>query len=263
MTAGAIPTTDAVLPRERKLRVLGVEITDMTSDDAVDLLEDLVTRTDGRTRTVYYVNAHTLNLAVEDASFREVLAASDYVFGDGTGVRWAARVNGVRLRANLNGTDLTPALFARGAGRGLRYFLLGATPEQIAIAAETAKRLFPGWEQAGFHHGYVHEGDASARVVEQINAARPNLLLVGMGNPLQEKWIDAHKSALRVPLCAGVGGLFTYWSGDLDRAPAWMRRLGVEWLHILRRQPAKAKRYVVGNPLFVWRMLKLREPVAP
>jgi N-acetylglucosaminyldiphosphoundecaprenol N-acetyl-beta-D-mannosaminyltransferase len=76
-----------------------------------------------------------------------------------------------------------------------------------------------------------------------------------MGNPLQENWIIENKDKLEVPLVAGVGGLFTYWSGDLDRAPYWIRRIGMEWLHILFRQPHKWQRYLIGNTKFLVRLL--------
>ena len=79
-----------------------------------------------------------------------------------------------------------------------------------------------------------------------------------MGNPVQERWIHAHREQLEVPLCLGVGGLFHYWAGDLRRAPAWLRRMGAEWLGILLQQPHKARRYLLGNPLFVARILRER-----
>jgi len=83
----------------------------------------------------------------------------------------------------------------------------------------------------------------------------PDLLLVGMGNPLQEIWIHAHRHQLEVPLVAAVGGLFNYWAGTLRRASPVLRRLGAEWLGILWQQPHKARRYLLGNPLFLWRAL--------
>ncbi len=208
----------------------------------------------GRCRALYFVNANTLNVAYEDADYRAVLGTASVVYGDGTGVRWAARIlHGVRLADNVNGTDFVPALFAAQANRGYRYYVLGGTEEQNQRAADHASRTFHGWTLAGHHHGYLDDA-ASARVVEEINAAKPQLLLVGMGNPHQERWIAAHRAQLRVPLCVGVGGLFTYWSGNIDRAPAWVRRIGFEWVHLLIRQPEKGRRYLLGNPLFLARV---------
>jgi N-acetylglucosaminyldiphosphoundecaprenol N-acetyl-beta-D-mannosaminyltransferase len=230
--------------------VLGVKIVDETFEEALDRLSPIMAAR--AAASLFFVNAHTLNLAAVDPGFRRVLNAAELVYGDGTGVRWAARWRGTRLKANLNGTDLVPALLARG--RGLRCYLLGTTPGAVERAAAHFRQAYPGCVLAGFHHGYLDEGTTSG-VVAAINDADVDLLLVGMGNPLQERWIARNRARLRVGLCAGVGGLFTYWAGDLDRAPAWMRRHGIEWLHILRRQPAKLGRYALGNPLFLIRLL--------
>ena len=241
---------------DRVFSALGVRITDVTRRRATELLEAIVCRDDGRTRCVYYVNTHTLNLAAADPQYRDVLNAADYVFGDGTGVRWAARLQGIRVCENLCGTDLTPQLLRATAGRGYRYFLLGGTEETIRDAARFAEQTFTGWTRAGMHHGYLADNDLHARVVRQINDSRPHLLLVGMGNPLQEQWIHRHRHELQVPLCMAVGGLFGYWTGSLQRTPAWLRRYGAEWLGILLQQPHKARRYLLGNPSFLARILR-------
>jgi len=240
------------------LSVLGVRIANMSQPEAIETMEAAINAEDGRSRALYIVNAHTLNLGHEDPSYRRVLNSGNLVFGDGTGVRWAGRVQGVTMRANLVGTDLVPELFRTTAGRGYRYFLLGATAETIALAAREAEKRFPGWELAGHHHGYVIEDSADA--IERINAAAPHVLLVGMGNPLQERWIHDHLHELRVPLSVGVGGLFDHWGGNLSRAPGWIRHLGVEWLQILLQQPHKWRRYLLGNWQFVARMLRTAAP---
>ncbi|MCG8591464.1 MAG: WecB/TagA/CpsF family glycosyltransferase [Proteobacteria bacterium] len=248
-----------------RFQVLGVDVLDRSMEEAVALLEQCIREPEAEARAVYFVNAHTLNVAHANSEYRAVLRAGDLVFGDGTGVRWAARyLHGRRLRGNVNGTDLVPALFAGLAGRGYRYFLLGATPDAIERSAEHARRAFPGWTLAGYHHGYV-DIDSCAEVLETIETAQPHLLLVGMGNPKQERWIHHNRSRLKVPLCLGIGGLLDYWAGDLDRAPGWIRRLGFEWLHLLRRQPRKFRRYVIGNPQFLLRVARSkwgRGPVA-
>lgn len=234
-----------------KAEVLGIGVENATMEEALRLLEGWMTRQD-RTRTVYFVNAHTLNLASADPSYRAVLRRADVVFGDGTGVRWAARLRGVELRDNVNGTDLTPALLSGTAG--YRLYVLGADPSGNARAAEYLRRSFPGWEVVDHQHGYFHESELPS-VLEDIRRSRPHLLLVGMGNPLQERWIDRYRARLEVPVVMGVGGLLDYYSGRLVRAPTWVRELGMEWVHILRLQPHKAGRYVLGNPVFLVRAL--------
>ncbi len=251
----AAPPTHAAA--DRRISILGVEITDVTRHRAIELVEEMIRRYDGRPRSIFFVNAHTLNLAAGDYEYRRVLRSADHVFGDGTGVRWAARLRGHEVAGNLNGTDLTPELLRTTAGRGYRYFLLGADRQTIHEAARHAERAFPGWIQAGYHHGYLTTPELTAEAVGRINRARPHLLLVGMGNPLQERWIHAHQHRLDVPVCLGVGGLFDFWAGNVSRAPQWLRSLGHEWLWRLGQQPRdKARRYLLGNPLFLARILR-------
>jgi N-acetylglucosaminyldiphosphoundecaprenol N-acetyl-beta-D-mannosaminyltransferase len=212
----------------------------------------------GRARSVFFVNAHTLNLASADPAYRDVLRDADVVYGDGTGVRWAARVlHGVHLTDNVNGTDFVPRFFDAFSGHGHRYFLLGGTEAMNERAAAFTRERFAGWTLAGRHHGYLDEA-SDRRLVEELNEVAPHVLLVGMGNPMQERWIATHRDRIRVPVSLAIGGLFAYWSGDLDRAPAWLRRIGFEWVHLLLRQPRKSGRYLLGNPLFLARVVAQR-----
>ena len=156
----------------------------------------------------------------------------------------------VHLRANLNGTDLIPAFMQAADGDGLRCYLLGAMPDVVARAAEVVKQRFPGWTIAGFRNGYV-DASETERVIAAINETQANVLLVGMGNPLQEQWIAANRAKLNANLVIGVGGLFSYLSGDYRRAPLALRRHGLEWLGVLFTQRQKWRRYLIGAPVFL------------
>lgn len=241
---------------ERRLTVLGVEISDVSMARALERVEEMLRLKYDRARVVYFVNTHTLNLAATDLAYRAILNSADRVFGDGTGVRWAARLQGLRLHDNVNGTDLVPALLNATQGKGYRCFLLGTDADSIRRAADYAAGAFPGWTVAGCHHGYLCTPELNASALAMIREARPDLLLVGMGNPLQESWIHRHRDELGSIVCVGVGGLFQYWAGTINRAPQWLRGTGFEWLGILVQQPSKAKRYLLGNPLFLSRILR-------
>ncbi|HKA28914.1 MAG TPA: WecB/TagA/CpsF family glycosyltransferase [Candidatus Binatia bacterium] len=247
------------------MTVLDVPITNLTQKAAVALIRRWVAARDECSRSVFIANAHTLNLASEHPWYRDILRRADVVFGDGTGVRLAARLRGVRMCANLVGTDLVPRLMAESLSDGVRYYLLGAGADTVGRAVRSLEERIPGIAIAGFHHGFV-DGAASREVVERINAARPGVLLVAMGNPLQEEWITRHLPDLRVPVSIGVGGLFDHWAGNLVRAPHWIRRAGFEWLQILLQQPRKKwRRYMLGNPKFIARALAAArtERIAP
>jgi N-acetylglucosaminyldiphosphoundecaprenol N-acetyl-beta-D-mannosaminyltransferase len=246
----------AAFSADRRLELLGVDIFDVTIPRAIEQLDAMIRRGAGGCRAVYFVNAHTLNLACSEPGYRDVLNQADAVFGDGTGVRWAARLRGVRLQDNVNGTDLMPAAFDALNDRGYSYFLLGSDETSVAGAAENVRRAYPGWNQVGYHHGYLVGGELEDQVIEKINAARPDVLLVGMGNPIQERWIHRHRDRLQVSVALAVGGLIDYWSGRNHRAPRWMRRCGCEWVGVVLRQPRKMRRYLVGNPLFLARIAR-------
>ncbi len=251
------PSFRAELALDRRIPIFDLEITDATYSEAARLLEGLLMRRD-RARASHFVNAHTLNHANGDDAYRRVLARADHLFGDGTGVRWAVRaLHGVRLRANLNGTDLLPYFMRRAAPRRPRVFLLGTRGEVLAAAAEAVEREFDGWSVAGIHHGFF--GDAEeGRVLDVVNASGADLLLVAMGNPRQEIWIDRHLHRLDVPLAMGVGALFDYWAGAERRAPPWMRRAGVEWVYRMLFQEGKLTRYLFGNPEFLWHVARAK-----
>ena len=249
----------------RKADVLGIEVDDLSFDHALSVGRTCLA--DNVSHTLFFVNAHTLNQVCASQTYRRVIEQGHLIFGDGSGVRIAAAMRGSQLRANLNGTDFIPALLASTLQDGKSCYLLGGEQEVVAKAAEEIERLFPNWTVVGYHHGFLNQATTAA-VLDEIRAAQPDLLLVGMGNPLQEYWITENRDKLSVSLIVGVGALFSYISGDYRRAPHAMRRLGVEWLWVLVMQPHKWRRYVFGNPAFLRRALvhasreKLRRKMA-
>ncbi len=206
----------------------------------------------GRARVLHFANAHTLNLAWSDPSFRAVLTRADVVLNDGIGLDLYARLVGERFEKNFNGTDLVPALLEHAtAGAPLRIFLFGGVPGRAEEAARVLEARFPGVIVVGTRHGYAHDG-----ALEAINAASPDVLLVGMGNPIQEKWVDAVRHTLDVGIAMGVGALIDFLSGRVARAPRWVRAARLEWLYRLAREPKRLfRRYVLGNPAFLARAL--------
>jgi N-acetylglucosaminyldiphosphoundecaprenol N-acetyl-beta-D-mannosaminyltransferase len=211
----------------------------------------------GEARKAYIVNAHTLNLAWNDSSYRQALNEADFLLNDGSGVNLAGRLAGKPFPSNLVGTDLVPQLCEQAVPRLVGVFFLGGRPGIPEKAAERMREMIPGLRISGTQHGYFVDSEGD-RVVEQINQSNAGILLVAFGNPLQEMWIHRNAPKLRCDLCIGVGGLFDHLSGRLRRAPTWMRRAGIEWVHILLGQPHKWRRYLLGNPLFVMRAVQNR-----
>lgn len=241
------PATD-----DRQLTLLGVSIDDVTVSRGIEIVEEMIHDSRETPYSIYFVNAHTLNLAHADQEFTETLNRGDRVFGDGTGVRWGAKLQGIKVRDNLVGTDFIPSLFTETPDQGYSYYLLGSDEETVQKAAAYAQKHFPGWKQAGYHHGFLKEEADRQQAIDQINACEPDIVLVGMGNPLQERWIEQYKDQLHTKVCLGIGGLYDYWAENVSRAPRWVRKAGYEWAWRLFQQPGdKAKRYLIGNPVYL------------
>lgn len=171
------------------------------------------------------------------------------IVNDGIGLDIAARfLHGRGFKANLNGTDFTPYLF-RQSTRPLRVFLLGGRPEIVRKAAACVAREL-GQEVVGWCDGYAGLQDNDA-LVERINRAEAEVLLVALGNPLQEEWILRNREALNAGVVAGVGALFDFWAGDKLRAPRFVRSLRMEWLFRLCQEPRRLlRRYTIDTLMF-------------
>ena len=237
----------AVASRPSSRMILGLPVVDATTAQTVDYLLS------GAVRSVFFLNAHCANLRARNRTYAAALARADMILPDGIGVELAARMTGARLTENLNGTDFTPALLHRAARRGLSVFLFGARPGTAERAANILCQTIPGLRIAGTRDGYAGAADADAAVA-QINASGANILLVAMGVPQQELWIDAHLPDLKPQLVLGVGALFDFLAGTVSRAPVVVRKARLEWLWRLAQEPRRlAKRYLIGNATFMAR----------
>ena len=247
------------MSRGGRVGVLGVGVDRITVEGLHAEVARLVCRRGG---VVLNANAHCLNLCHEDEGLRRFFAAADVVFCDGAGVRLAARMLGGRLPERITYADWLPLLAALAEERGFSLFFLGARP---GVAGEAARRLeasHPGLKIAGVRHGYFDHGAGSPEngaVVGEINAARPDVLLVGLGMPLQERWLMENRHALDVGVALTGGAIFDYASGRLRRGPRLLTDNGLEWLARLIVEPRRLwRRYLLGNPLFLVRVLAQR-----
>jgi N-acetylglucosaminyldiphosphoundecaprenol N-acetyl-beta-D-mannosaminyltransferase len=237
-------------------RLFEISLTDTTLADAKALMEELVDNPQGKPAIIFFVHTSTINNLFVDPTCRDMLSRANFVFADGAGVRWATRfITGRRLMDNVNGTDLVPKFLQDTHGKNYKYFLLGATQGVIERAARQAAILYPHSALVGYHHGFI-EPRESTKVIDLINRSGAQILFVGMGNPVQERWIIENVEKLKTPLIVAVGGLFNYWAGVLSRAPRWVRKIGMEWAYILLQQPEKWRRYLIGNPYFIFRVVR-------
>ncbi len=233
--------------------ILGVRVASVGWNEAIALLLRLLQAR--RFTKVGFLNAHCANLAASDPAFAAALG--DFlVLPDGIGVDLGAQVlTGAPFPANLNGTDFVPALLL-ASPRPLTVALLGATRANVEGAAGTLERLVPRHRFVVIHDGYFSPRE-EPQVVASIAALRPDILLVAMGVPRQELWIARNIDRRHCTMPIAVGALFDFLSGAVPRAPLWMRRLRLEWLFRLAVEPGRMwRRYILGNPLFMWRVLR-------
>jgi N-acetylglucosaminyldiphosphoundecaprenol N-acetyl-beta-D-mannosaminyltransferase len=204
-----------------------------------------------------YANAHVLNQSLHDPALRDALEAADLVYCDGYGVRLAARALEAPVPHRMTGADWVWDLAELCERREASLYLLGAEPGVAALAAQRLRRWYPGLEVRGTHHGYFEGGsEHDERVVEELNTVRPDILLVGMGTPKQELWVQATASRLDVGVVWTVGALFDYLAGRVPRAPGWLADNGMEWIFRLAIEPQRMwRRYLLGNPRFLSRVL--------
>ena len=198
---------------------------------------------EGGPHLVATVNPEFVMRAQKDSNFARVLESADLCLADGTGVVWAARRLGCALQGPVAGADLVEPLAAMCARRGFRVFLLGAKPGVADELASKLRAANPGLKAAAHPGGPDPSFDAET--LERIRSHRTDVLLVAFGAPAQELWIDRMKDRLGVAVAAGVGGSFDYLTGRVPRAPEWMRRAGLEWMHRLAYQPWRIRRMAV------------------
>lgn len=205
-----------------------------------------------------FVNTDCLNKAWNNDAYCKILNGFERVYADGSGIKLVSVIRGWTLLDNVNGTDMFPRLCEALAEQGTSVFLLGGRPGVAEACAHAMQTRYPGLRVAGVMHGYFAQDDNDA-VIQRINESGAGVLLVAFGAPDQEFWIAKHSHQLAPAVRIGVGGLFDFYSGRISRAPLWMRRIGQEWIWRLMQEPARMwRRYLLGNPLFLFRVLLVR-----
>jgi len=223
-----------------------------------ELLRTIITwAQEHRTRRVMYVNAHVVNQSRTPHGLAEALGRADLVYCDGYGVRLAARVLGRSVPHRMTGADWIWDLARLCETSGHPLYLLGSEPPLAGEAAARLRRFYPDLDVVGTHHGFFDlDSPHNERVIEHINAHGPRIVLVGMGTPKQELWVDRYADQLDGAVVWTVGALFDYVSGHVPRAPRWLADNGLEWIFRLAIEPQRMwRRYLLGNPVFLRRVL--------
>lgn len=235
--------------------ILGSSVASLEWDEGLALLRRLIA--EKRFTKVTFLNANNANIAAREPDFAAALG--DFlVLPDGIGVDIAARLlYGTPFPANLNGTDFVPALLAEEK-KPLSVGLVGARRENAQAAAARLSAIAPQHRFTFINDGFFTP-DQEPRVLAEIERLHPDILLVAMGVPRQELWIARSLTDRHCTLAFAVGALLDFLSGAVPRAPYWMRQLRIEWVYRLALEPKRLwRRYVLGNPLFLARVVMQR-----
>ena len=241
-----------------KIDILGVQVDAIAKAGLEDAITNYVR--DEAKAVLAYANINAINLARKGKEFRKFLNGSSILYCDGEGVRVGARILGSTLPPRVALTRWIWDLCALCVEQRFSVFFLGSRKENLDKAVANVKGRFPTLLIAGSHHGYFQKvGPESDAIVEMIRRSKPNLLFVGLGMPELEYWISRNLERLDANVVLPAGSMIDYVAGVKDVAPAWMSDIGWEWLYRLIQEPQRLwKRYLIGNPGFVLRVLVQR-----
>ena len=239
---------------KKQVTICGVRIDNVTMEGTLDAIECLI-----KSRQPAYVvtpNADHMVKLQKDEEFRRIYEGASLVLADGMPILWAGLFLGTPLAEKVSGSDLVPKLCRRAAEKNFTLFFLGGREGAAARAKEVLEKKYPGLCVVGTYSppvGFEKDAAESRKIEEMIRAAAPDVLLVGLGAPKQEKWISKNHQALAVPVSVGVGVTFEFIAGMVKRAPRWMQATGLEWSWRLLMEPKRLwKRYLVDDTAFFW-----------
>ncbi len=241
-----------------RVNICGVQIDNLTMRGSLERIGDLV-----RQRKPSYVitpNADHIVKVQNDALFKKIYAEASLVLADGMPLIWASYFLGTPLKEKVSGSDLVPELCREAAKKGYRLFFLGGRPGAADRAKEFLEKEFPKINIVGTDCpplGFEKDAAEMRRISEKIKRSAPDILLVGLGAPKQEKWIYDSHNDVQVPVSVGVGVTFEFIAKIVKRAPKWMQKAGLEWSWRLVMEPKRLwRRYLLDDPVFFVLVLK-------
>lgn len=257
--ASSAPPTAVAYPT---VNILGVAVHHVNVAETLDQIGAWIAAPVSTCRQICTVNPEFIVDANRDPNFAAALGRADLRVPDGVGVLWASRVLGTPLQERVTGSDGIYLICERAAREGWRVFLLGAAPGVAERAAQLLTARYESLQVVGCYAGSPSDKEWPT-IRERLVAAQPEILFVAYGHPRQDLWIDAHRHELPTKVAMGIGGALDFVTGVAQRAPVWMQRLGLEWLHRLIRQPWRWRR-MAKLPVFALRVLGQRgNPTQP
>jgi exopolysaccharide biosynthesis WecB/TagA/CpsF family protein len=257
---------DQALAAVSSVLVGGMPIAVIDRDQSARLMVDLALTRRGSGSpppVITSANGHVISICARDPSIRSLFLAADLIHADGMPLVFASRLRGrVPLPERVATTDLFHDVARIAEEAGASCYLLGGTHDVIEAAVANVRAMYPRLAIAGFRHGYWRGEDEEAQVIADVNAARPDILWIGMGAPRELTFSMRNRQRLiNVGLIKTSGGLFDFLSGRIRRAPVWMQEAGLEWLHRLALEPRRLfLRYLTTNPHALYVLLTSDPP---
>jgi N-acetylglucosaminyldiphosphoundecaprenol N-acetyl-beta-D-mannosaminyltransferase len=235
-----------------RVNILGVGVSAINMDDALRTIDGWIEKRDKQYVCVCPV--HSIMECRRSEEVRRVFNGAGMVTPDGMPVVWVARWSGHSNVSRVYGPDLMMAVLER---RRHRHFFYGGGPGVAKTLAEEMKRRFPTLDVAGYHEPPFAPLDqlCTPEMASTINAAKPDVVWIGMSSPKQDLWMARMRGLLDAPVLIAVGAAFDFHTGTVKQAPRWMQRSGLEWVFRLGMQPRPLwRRYLIDNPWFVWEL---------
>jgi N-acetylglucosaminyldiphosphoundecaprenol N-acetyl-beta-D-mannosaminyltransferase len=243
-------------PVRKRVRLLGLDVDPVTEAEVIATILWALDR--GRGGFVVTPNLHHLRELSRNRDLTPLFSAADLVVADGMPLVWASRLQGSSLPERVAGSELIWSLTAESARRDRSVFLLGGAPGVAARAEKRLRECYPGAALAGTHcppFGFESDGDAVDEMLHRLRDASPDIVFVGLGFPKQERLIAYLRSEFPKSWFLGVGYSFSFVAGETPRAPDWMMRFGLEWVHRMAHEPRRlATRYLVHGLPFAARL---------
>lgn len=239
----------------KKTKILGVEISALNFAESIEKVESFI-NLDGACHMIFTPNPEVIMRAQKDSEYMKILNCGDLVTADGIGILIASKLNKVKIKERTPGADLITAVFEKMKERGLSVYLLGSAPNVAQAAAINIEKKYKGVKVVGFSDGYFDKKKERI-ILRELQKLKPELLLVGIGFPAQEKWIYENRKRLPVKAAIGCGGSIDIFAGKVNRAPATLRRWGLEWFYRLITQPKRFIR-MLALPVFLIKVVSKR-----
>lgn len=225
----------------KEISILGIKVNDITKSETVDLINKFAEEKD-KSHLIVTLGTEMVMAAREDNDIKELINGAEAVCADGVGIVLASKIKKQQIREKAAGVEILEETVRQSAETGKKIFFLGSKPGIAEKAAERLREKYPGCNIVGTFHGYFQD-DEEAKA--EIRKASPDIIFIALGFPRQEKWYREYGKELGIPVGIGVGGSFDVISGNIERAPSWMRKLCLEWLFRLIKEPARWKRMLV------------------